>query len=396
MKSISKLLMPLFSAVALLAGASDAYADVFFKYVGETFFFPMPKAPLGVVDPKSVVFASPIPNINIDNSEHTGKATIVEYYQGDQWVECTFNYSYVQGTSMVTLRHRESHLVVCKSNDISIDAPRSTMRVGDGMQMSYRFEHMTYDAEPQIKWSCASKCASVDFRGYVTALAEGTAIITASSNMGSNMAEFRIRIEGTGSSEPSGFSIIGTKMELKVGQSKKLDWVFTPSGTSSPLTWSTSDKSVATVDNGSVKGVGKGTARISAKTKNGLSDFIMVTVSSESSGDSDDDMSVSLPSKKEICKGYGMQLKAETSTDDAAPKMEWSTSDPSVARVSSSGFVTAVETGTADITCTLSNGKSATCQVKVVTAPSDFDVSNIRTRIKILKNHANILINLLK
>ena len=63
---------------------------------------------------------------------------------------------------------------------------------------------------------------------------------------------------------------------------------------------------------------------------------------------------------------YTVQLTAVISPADATDKsVTWSTSDKAVATVSSSGKVTAKAAGTAIITARTSNGKTATCTVKV-------------------------------
>jgi uncharacterized protein YjdB len=63
--------------------------------------------------------------------------------------------------------------------------------------------------------------------------------------------------------------------------------------------------------------------------------------------------------------GDSHALTAVVSPDDASDKsVVWHSSDPSVARVSSSGVVTAVGAGTASITATAGD-KSATCVVTV-------------------------------
>lgn len=401
MNRIQTFLVPLLALFLSLATVSESRAESFSKYVGETVYLPLPKAPMSNAAITQAVYSCSSSNVNMENSgKMMGTATIVKYFEGSVTIECYFQYTYVQGTTMRTGTSREYHTLRCNSNDISISGARSTMKVGEGMQMSYKFAHYTYDATPQITWNCGSSCASVDYSGYVTARSEGTAVITARSNLGGNVAQYTIRIEGGKPSGPTGFTIKGSEIELKVGDSRKLDYSFTPSGTSSPLTWSSSDKSVATVSSGTVKAVSEGTATITARTENGLSDQIRVKVVSKSSGGSssgdEDGVKVSLPSKADAYVGYGLQLKAEIDTDDSSPSMKWSSSDTGVARVSSSGFVTAVKTGTATITCTLSNGNSATCDVKVAPAPDNFDADNVKSRISILKSRANALINLLK
>ena len=84
--------------------------------------------------------------------------------------------------------------------------------------------------------------------------------------------------------------------------------------------------------------------------------------------------------------GETMQLTATVLPDDAANKtVTWTSSDRSVATVSSNGLVTALTAGTATITATTCDGSnlSATCNVTVTTESSSgnvyFDMPNTET-----------------
>ncbi|MBQ6430752.1 MAG: Ig-like domain-containing protein [Oscillospiraceae bacterium] len=68
--------------------------------------------------------------------------------------------------------------------------------------------------------------------------------------------------------------------------------------------------------------------------------------------------------------GETVKLTAEVSPGFSLRKdVTWSSSDPDVAHVSSSGKVTGERAGTCEITATTANGKSASCTVKVKVAP---------------------------
>ena len=70
-----------------------------------------------------------------------------------------------------------------------------------------------------------------------------------------------------------------------------------------------------------------------------------------------------------VTKGNSYTLKATVSPSNATnTKITWSSANPKVATVNSSGKVTTKATGIATITAKTSNGKKATCKVKVVAA----------------------------
>ena len=108
-------------------------------------------------------------------------------------------------------------------------------------------------------------------------------------------------------SPTSGTVITGIKLNkelsMKVGTTDTLTPVFTPANaTEQTVTWTSSDKTIATVTNGKVTAVGVGTATITVLTKDGgYTDTCTVTVSnpSSSSGSHTTYYSVNTPAKSE-------------------------------------------------------------------------------------------------
>ncbi len=133
------------------------------------------------------------------------------------------------------------------------------------------------------------------------------------------------------------------------------------------VTWTTSDGTVAAVNGtGLVTGIALGSTTVTA-TSEGQTGAATVTVSSVPV------VSVVVaPSVANILVGDSVQLTA--TTQDAAGTVltgraiTWSSSNPSVATVSSNGVATAVAAGTATITAT-SEGKSASATVTVANMP---------------------------
>ena len=114
--------------------------------------------------------------------------------------------------------------------------------------------------------------------------------------------------------------------------------------------WSTSNKTVATVSSkGVIKGKKKGKATITAKT-GGKTYKCVVTVKNP------------VMAKSSIKPIVGQKYKL--TVKGASGKIKWSSSDKSVATVSSSGNVTAKKAGTCTITAVCS-GIKTTCKVKV-------------------------------
>ena len=126
--------------------------------------------------------------------------------------------------------------------------------------------------------------------------------------------------------------------------------------------WTSADTSVATVDaNGKITGKGGGVTTVTLTVGN-MSASVRVTVLQPVT-------SVTLNmAVLEIEAGETFGLVATVKPTNATnPVVEWTSSDPSVATVDSSGLVTAVDVGTAVVTATATDGSgiSASCTVMV-------------------------------
>ena len=89
--------------------------------------------------------------------------------------------------------------------------------------------------------------------------------------------------------------------------------------------------------------------------------------------------SVSLPSSRSVYVGDFFTLVPTVTPANAQTTFTWSSSNSSIASVTQSGRVTGMNPGTATITVRTANGKSASCQVKVmaVNVPGDVDNNGV-------------------
>ncbi len=149
---------------------------------------------------------------------------------------------------------------------------------------------------------------------------------------------------------------------LNVGKTLQLTATVKPEeAVDGAISWSTSDKAVATVSSkGLVTAKKAGKAVITAETVGGLTAACTITVQAKAT-------SVSLNKKTAaVYSGKTLQLKATVSPKDAVDgAVTWSTSDKTVATVSKSGLVTARNPGKAVITAKTAGGLTAKCTVTV-------------------------------
>ena len=176
----------------------------------------------------------------------------------------------------------------------------------------------------------------------------------------------------------TGVSLNKTSMSLVEGNSETLTATVAPSdATNKAVSWKSSDANVANVDsNGKVTAGKAGSATITVTTTDGSKTATCsVTVTAKAIPVS----GVSLDaSELEIIKGETGQLTAKVSPDDATDKtVTWKSDNENVATVDANGKITAVDTGTANITVTTKDGnKEASCTVTV--SPKEIPVENIK------------------
>lgn len=223
-------------------------------------------------------------------------------------------------------------------------------------------------ADKDVRWSSSNPGVATVSGGIVTAVAEGTAVITVTSEDMGHSATCQLTVNKK-VVPVTGLNLSESTLSLVAGGTHVLKAEILPeNATDKEINWSSSDPSVASVDSstGEVTAVAPGTASISCTTADGsVTASCTVTVEAAVVRVSD----VSLDSQTLTLKeGETATLTASVSPSDATDRsVSWFSSDPSVASVdSSTGEVTALSAGTAIITCkTTDGGKTASCEVTV-------------------------------
>jgi len=217
-----------------------------------------------------------------------------------------------------------------------------------------------------VAWQSSNPAiATVNSLGVVTAVARGTATISAIAEGkvgGANLTVATKNVASVVVSPNPASAAVGQKARLTATVKDASGGVLI----GRTITWTSGNPAVATVSaTGLVTAVSVGTATISASTAgvSGASQFQSTTVAAAS-------VSVS-PSAPNVHVGEDVQLTA-TATDASGNVLAsrvptWSSSNPIVATVSSSGRVTGVSKGTATVTATV-DGKSAPASVSVANA----------------------------
>ena len=216
-----------------------------------------------------------------------------------------------------------------------------------------------------IRWSSSDDSVAMVDEGTVTAHKVGQATIKATC--GNKEASCVVNVLPKVVEE---ISFNKTSVSLKAGETMTLTATVKPdNATDKTVTWSTSDASVATVNDGVatvndgvVTAKKVGTATITAKAGDKSATCEITVVATPVTSVTLNKTSASLKA------GETVTLRATVKPDDATDKtVTWSTSDATVATVSY-GVVTAKKVGAATITA-MSGDMSATCEITVVATP---------------------------
>lgn len=214
--------------------------------------------------------------------------------------------------------------------------------------------------EQQLTWSStAEDIASVDENGIVTAIKPGTATIKAVSDVG---MERSCLVTVTGYANK--LILNKNTFNMAKGTTDRIIPSLLPEGSTDSVSYSSSNSSVAYVDsNGLITARSAGSAQITVTTSQGLKQYCSVVVQKEVIPVTEFTIS---KTKLSLLPEQTAILTTEITPSNATnTKVTWTSSNEEVATVNQGGTVTAIHSGTAQITASLGNGFTRTCTVTV-------------------------------
>lgn len=267
-----------------------------------------------------------------------GSVIVTAMLEGKK-AECRVNVDYIRAES-IQISHSE--VTLYKGSTITLTA-------------NIYPDNVTYD---NYQWHSSNpSVATVDDSGTVNAVGAGTADITVSLEGITATCHILVVVP------VSSLSLNKSSLKLQIGSAETLVASILPSdATDKTVTWESSDTSVATVDgNGQVTAIGGGAATISARAGAKVA-LCNVTVPFPV-----EHITLS-HSEVSLYVGRVLQLSASVYPQNAEyDTIEWNSTNPDVASVSSNGAVTAKSKGTATITASC-NGVTAQCVITVLNA----------------------------
>ena len=232
----------------------------------------------------------------------------------------------------------------------------------------------------EITWSVEDdKVATVDSKtGKVTAVAMGETTITATAPDGTK-ATCKVTVKDTTKGETK-LTLNKEEIELDLSgvKEERLRASVVPSDM--PLTWTSSDTKVATVDNktGNVTAVGKGEAIITVKAQDGTKATCKVTVIDSDPKEIEPTGIEFLTINPTVILGRVPTLQMQTrlipSNCNANMGITFESSNEKVATVNLNGIVTIKAVGTTVITATTENGKSVSTNLTVIEINDEEDI----------------------
>ena len=224
------------------------------------------------------------------------------------------------------------------------------------------------DADVTLVWASENDAvAVVDEEGNVTGVASGETFISVAADEA--VAKCKVVVIA---SKPDGIRLDAENLSMEVGKTYKLEVSLTPAGSAaSDMVWASSNKSVATVEDGLVTALAVGQTSITVKCNGGkLAAVCQVTVS-EPRPDKVFVTSISMPSVLELKVGASSVLVPTVLPDNADDKsVTFSAEGDCLSVDPQTGKVQALKAGTGKVTAKANDGSGvkAECNVTVISS----------------------------
>ncbi|MGN0507334.1 MAG: Ig-like domain-containing protein [Lachnospiraceae bacterium] len=283
-----------------------------------------------------------------------------------------------RGTAVITCEsvdggYRAFCLVTVEDPLIMLKIDPSSYRLGYGKTQTLRAYLVKEGVEigdAEVEWySSDDSICTVDKSGTITGINYGYATITAETIDGSDItAKCEVRVVR----EVTSIKLNHSALTIIQGQSAALIATVQPSNaTYKTVTFSADDDSIVMVEeDGVITGLKPGTTMVYARAKDNSGKYAMcyVTVIApvSATGVSVSDTEVVLMPGE--TKSISISMRPNNSTDTTT----WSSGNEAVATVSGNGLITAVSTGTTNVTVMTTSGRTAVVKVTVLGLSRDY------------------------
>ena len=367
------------ASVDIVSGAThssraimEAYKDAYAKAIAIRYGITLNKTKLSLTAGKSETLAATVTPADAENKEvlwSTSNAAVATVDAAGKITAVAPGRVTITATAAAADAADTGASAVC---EVTVTKPVSSIKLDKTSASILRGKTVTLKAtvspsdagNKAVSWSSSDKkIATVDSKGVVKGVAKGTATITATAKDGSGVkATCKITVK-----QPV-TKITLNKTSASILRNKTITLKATAGSSSAndkSVTWTTSNKKVATVNSkGVVKGIAKGTATITATAKDGskVKAVCKITVKQPVTK-----LTIN-KTKLTVKKGKTATLKVTVAPSSANDKsLKWTTSNKNIATVTQKGVVKGIKTGTVTITAAArdGSGKKVTCKITV-------------------------------
>ena len=240
-----------------------------------------------------------------------------------------------------------------------VELNETSITINKGATFTLVENVLPYDCyNKNVTWSSSDENIAVVNNGTVSGINAGTAVITVETEDGGFKAECKVKVN-----EPvTSVKLSKNEVTLHNGETETLTATVLPEKADNKnITWISSDASVASVKDGKITGISKGTAVITVKTEDGgFVDICSVTVLQNVT-------EISVKSNEfKVHEGGRFIIEAAALPENAENReLTWSSSDESIASVVN-GEVRGHKLGEATITISSAYTKGVSKTVKVI------------------------------
>lgn len=257
--------------------------------------------------------------------------------------------------------------IVVKQNATAISLSANTLTLTPNSSEMITAQIFPSDVSSKcLAWSSSNKAvATVNVRGVVTAVKEGSCTITAKATDGSGK---KAVCKVTVINPVTSVVLNAHSISWNVGKKAHFYPVVTPdTATNTGVIYTSSNPKVATVsEKGLLTAVSAGTCVITCTAADGSGKYDTCTVKVKQPV-----TKLTISGSNTVDTGSSITLKAQiTPTNATNKKVSWSSSDTTVAKVDSNGNVTGVAVGKAVIKCTANDGSKVTAS-KTITVKQE-------------------------
>lgn len=255
------------------------------------------------------------------------------------------------GEAVITAKTNDTGLtaecriqVITPVKGVKITAETNEVIKGETLQLKAVTEPEDADNQNVIWSSDDESVATIDETGLVTAIACGTAVITAETQEGGYKDTYEIQVINP----LQGIQLNQTDVSLYINESETLTATLYPEdATDTDFVWTSSNESAVTVDqNGTIKAISRGEAIITVSSADGTISASAEVLAMIKATSIENDKNI-----YDLNTGEAVTLHPYNKPENSESFVySYTSSNESVAKVNSDGVVQAVGTGTAVIT----------------------------------------------